>query len=329
MVLREAVFGQLCTVDDCIFTTWQPHPENVRDVRVRPHERNSPIPRHSPVLPSPPVKLPRLRTVLLAPLVLLALAWVALSIYVATMGAAVPEPVAARAPLATIAILGASGTAGDGILEAALADPDVGTIRVITRRITPRMEEGIAAGRIEATIHRDYVDYADVREQLAGVDAVFWAIGLSSIGVDEDTYREIHVAFPRAFIKEWLSIADTSAASFHYISSSDISADSRQMWARVKVEAENTLFDLARGTRLRVIAYRPDYIRPTAAERHVGQNVLYWFFAPLGVAVEARQIGEAMLEVAARGDEFENGDKLGTRRIIGYSEAYGLSRAGF
>lgn len=94
------------------------------------------------------------------------------------------------------------------------------------------------------------------------------------------------------------------------------------MWARVKVEAENTLFDLARGTGLRVIAYRPDYIRPTAAERHVGQNLLYWFFAPLGVAVEARQIGEAMLEVAARGGEFENGDKLGTRRIIGYSEAY-------
>ena len=154
-----------------------------------------------------------------------------------------------------------------------------------------------------------------------------WAIGLSSIGVDEDTYREIHVAFPRAFVEEWLSVADTSAASFHYISSSDISPDSRQMWARVKVEGENTLFDLARDTSLRVIAYRPDYIRPTAAERHLGQNLLYWFFAPLGVAVEARQIGEAMLEVAARGDEFENGDKLGTRRIIGYSEAYRLSRA--
>ena len=132
-----------------------------------------------------------------------------------------------------------------------------------------------------------------------------WAIGLSSIGVDEDTYREIHVAFPRAFVEEWLSVDVTSAGSFHYISSSDISPDSRQMWARVKVEGENTLFDLARDTSLRVIAYRPDYIRPTAAERHLGQNLLYWFFAPLGVAVEARQIGEAMLEVAARGGEFE------------------------
>jgi hypothetical protein len=29
-----------------------------------------------------------------------------------------------------------------------------------------------------------------------------------------------------------------------------------------------------------------------------------------------------MLEVAARGDEFQNGDKVGTRRIIGYSDAH-------
>jgi hypothetical protein len=272
------------------------------------------------------MKLPRLRTILLAPLVLLALAWAAIAIRVATLDDAVPEPVVDRAPLHTIAILGASGTAGDGILEAALADPDVGTIRVITRRITPRMEEGVAAGKVETTIHTDYLDYAAVRDQIADVDAVFWAIGLSSVGVDEEAYREIHVAFPRQFVREWLSVTDRAAASFHYMSSSDISADSRMMWARVKVEAEEALFDLARGTRLRVVAYRPDYIRPTAAERHLGQNLLYWFFAPVGAAVEATQIGQAMLEVAARGDEVGNGDKVGTRQIIRYSDAYRLAK---
>jgi hypothetical protein len=93
------------------------------------------------------------------------------------------------------------------------------------------MEEGIAAGKVEATIHRDYLDYTAVREQLTDVDAVFWAIGISSVGADEETYREIHVAFPTHFIREWLSVTDRTAASFHYISSSDISADSRMMWA--------------------------------------------------------------------------------------------------
>ena len=94
------------------------------------------------------------------------------------------------------------------------------------------------------------------------------------------------------------------------------------MWAREKVRAENTLFDLAEGSNLRVIAYRPDYIGPTKEEAHLGQNLLYWFFAPVGSAVRATQIGQAMLEVTARGSEFGNGARLATRKIIKYSDAY-------
>lgn len=267
------------------------------------------------------MKLPKLRSLLLAPLVLIALTWLGLAIQVATLGVELPEPALQASPPKTVAILGASGTAGDGILEAALADPGVETIRVITRRITPRMRAGIDQGKVEATLHMDYLDYSAVRGQLADVDAVFWAIGISSLGVDEDTYRRIHVAFPRQFVEEWLGVSERPAPSFHYISSSDISRDSSAMWARVKVQAEDTLFALADGTPLRVIAYRPDYIRPTAAERHLGQNLLYWFFAPVGAAIEATDIGRAMLEVTARGAEFGNADKLGTRRIIAYSRA--------
>ena len=94
------------------------------------------------------------------------------------------------------------------------------------------------------------------------------------------------------------------------------------MWVRVKVESEKILFGLAEDTKLRVIAYRPDYIGPTEEEAHIGQTMLYWFFAPLGAAVKATQIGQAMMEVDARGDEFSNGDKLSTWRIIRYRDAY-------
>ena len=66
-----------------------------------------------------------------------------------------------------------------------------------------------------------------------------------------------------------------------------------------------------------MIAYRPDYIGPTDEEAHFGQSLLYWFFAPIGAAVKAEQIGEAMIEVTARSDEFVNGDKLGTRTSFG------------
>jgi hypothetical protein len=94
------------------------------------------------------------------------------------------------------------------------------------------------------------------------------------------------------------------------------------MWAREKVRAERTLSEFAEGSKLRVIAYRPDYIGPTKDTAHIGQNLLYWFFAPVNAAVRATQIGEAMLEVTARGPEFKNGDRLGTWSIIRHSDAY-------
>ncbi len=273
------------------------------------------------------MKLPRPRTLLLIPLVLAVAVYVAGLVAVQLLDDEPIPPVARDAGARTIAIFGASGTAGDGILKAALADPKVETIRVFTRRVTPRMEEGVSVGKVIATAHMDYLDYAAIREQLADVEAVFWAIGISSLKVDEETYGLIHVDFPVAFVSEWLEASTRDEISFHYISSSDISEDSSAHWAREKVRAETALFALAGDKPLKVIAYRPDYIGPTAEEAQLGQKLLYGFFAPVGAAVKARQIGQAMLEVTARDGEFENGDKLSTLGIIRYSDSY-EARAG-
>ena len=222
----------------------------------------------------------------------------------------------------TIAIFGASGTAGDGILKAALASTDIKKIQVVTRRITPRMKQGIEAGKVQVFQHMDYLDYSAVIKQLADVSDVYWAIGISSIGVDEKTYGMIHVDFPMQFVSEWSSISRMTNVAFHYISSSDISEESTAMWAREKIRAEKSLFAFADNSSMRVIAYRPDYIGPTEEESHVGQELLYYFFAPVGAAVRAEQIGQAMIEVSARDSEFRNGDKLYTGKIIRYSNVY-------
>jgi len=268
------------------------------------------------------MKIPRVRTILLVPVVLFALVYVAGVITLARHDDPVAVPEASPTQPATIAIFGASGTAGDGILKAAMADPDIEKIHVITRRLTPRIEEGIATGKVQMTLHMDYLDYSAIHEQIADVDAVYWAIGISSVGIDEETYGMIHVDFPVRFVEEWVGVSEKPGISFHYISSSDISEDSRAMWAREKVRAEKTLFGFAEGTNLRVIAYRPDYIGPTKEEAHIGQDLLYWFFRPVGAAVRATQIGQAMIEVTARESQFENGDHLGTWNITRYSDAY-------
>jgi len=280
------------------------------------------------MLVSLPMKLPRLRTLLLIPLALFALFYVAAAIMLALKDDSIAALERPAAGYDTIAIFGASGTAGDGILKAALANADIQKIHVITRRATPRIEEGVASGKVQMTIHMDYLDYSAIHEQIAEADAVYWAIGISSIGVDEETYGMIHVDFPARFVAEWADVSNKPDVSFHYISSSDISEDSSAMWAREKVRAERTLFEFAEETaNLRVIAYRPDYIGATDEEAHIGQDLLYWFFAPVGAAVKAEQIGKAMYEITARGDEFENGDKIGTRRIILYSDAYDRRRS--
>lgn len=269
------------------------------------------------------MRLPRLRTIILAPLILF-VAFYLLGVTVNLLDDRQVEPLSNALPhnLDNIAIFGASGTAGDGILKAALADPDVGSIQVITRRVTPRIEAGITSGKVIMTKHLDYLDYSAVQDQLRDVQAVYWALGTSARNVDDETYSVIHVDFPVQFVKQWLQISTRPTTSFHFISSSDISEDSSMHWAREKARAENEIFALAEGTKLSVIAYRPDYIGPTEEEAHLGQNLLYWFFAPAGVAVRAQQIGEAMLEVTERGDEFKNGDKLDTGSILRHSDAY-------
>lgn len=273
------------------------------------------------------MKLPRLRTVLLIPVVLFALFYLTMAVVV-LLDDRVAEPLSdSSIEPVTVAIFGGSGTAGDGILKAALASSDIDKIHVVTRRTTPRMEEGVASGKLQVTVHMDYLDYSAVINEFNDVDAVYWALGISSVGVDEETYGMIHVDFPVQFVTAWLGSSAKTKISFHYISSSDISDESTAMWAREKVRAEKALFALAEGSKLRVIAFRPDYIGPTAEEAHIGQDILYWFFAPVKAAVRATRIGEAMIEVSFRPSEFKNGDKLHTGKIVRYSEAYQSRKA--
>ena len=264
------------------------------------------------------------KTILIAPIAFFAAVYV-IGVIVISQDDRVASPLTEK-PSApeTIAIFGASGTAGDGILKAAMASDDIDTIYVVTRRVTPRIEAGIKIGKVIARKHMDYLNYDAVIKDFADVNAVYWAIGINSLGVDEKTYAMIHVEFPIAFVKAWSKVSKQNEISFHYISSSDISDESTAMWAREKRRAEKSLFAFAENSKMRVIAYRPDYIGPTEEESHLGQEILYGFFKPVGAAVRAEQIGQAMIEVTARNQEFGNSDKLHTRKIIRYSDAYEL-----
>ena len=274
------------------------------------------------------MKRPPIKTLLFVPVVLFMLFYLSGVFMVAIDDRSVDALELQEVPPEVIALFGASGTAGDGILKAALADPDIRKIHVITRRATARIEEGIASGKVQMTRHMDYLDYENIQDQISEVDTVYWAIGTSSVGVDEETYGRIHVDFPMQFVREWTAINHNPDLSFHFISSSDISEDSSAMWVREKIRAEKSLFSFADGSNLRVIAYRPDYIAPTTEKAHFGQNLMYRFFRPVGAAVKATEIGRAMLVVSARGPRIENGTKISTSSIVRFSDAYGRRHHG-
>jgi hypothetical protein len=222
----------------------------------------------------------------------------------------------------TIAVFGATGTAGDGVLKAAMNDPVIKKIHVITRRTSQRIEAGVAAGTVQMTIHNDYLDYAPLRELLKGIDTVYWALGTSAANVSEDAYGVIHVDYPVNMATQWMSCREIGEMSFHLLSGMSVSANSRMMWAREKARAESSLFDLADGTNMRVVSYRPAYIVPTEEQANIGHNALHMMLAPINLALRATLIGEAMLETSARGNQIENRTILENRDLVNFSKSY-------
>ena len=76
----------------------------------------------------------------------------------ATLGTLTPDPNALRDSTANrvVMVFGATGSVGDGLLKAAMGDPQVETIYAVTRRMSPRLEEGSASGRIQVLMHKDF-----------------------------------------------------------------------------------------------------------------------------------------------------------------------------
>jgi putative NADH-flavin reductase len=222
----------------------------------------------------------------------------------------------------TVAVFGATGTVGDGLLKAAVNDPEIAKIYIVTRRSVSRIEEVVASGKAEMITHKDYLDYAALRDMLAEVDTVFWAIGITARAVSKEQYGLIHVDFPMAFVQEWLTSGKEGELSFHYISGASTSEDSSWHWAREKARAEQALFDLANGTNIRVISYRPAAVIHSTEMAGFGDKIIEFVFEPFKLAVRSTVIGRAMLEVSARGDQLPHGTILENRDIRSYGAGY-------
>ena len=208
-----------------------------------------------------------------------------------------------------ILITGATGFIGKGVLQETLAAVDVDRVVVLGRSST-----GLEHEKLTEILIPDIMDAEDVADQLTDLDACFWCLGGTSIGLDEKAYTRLtytstmHVA---RLLKE-----RNREIGFCFLSGAG--SDGKAMWARVKKRTEVELTDLGLG---HVAILRPGYVRGLhgASFKSLLAKIGYaamTIFNPIirlvGAGTSNAEIGMTML-VAAR--ERLDGVTLSSREI--------------
>jgi uncharacterized protein YbjT (DUF2867 family) len=152
-----------------------------------------------------------------------------------------------------VIIFGATGMVGQGVLRECLIDPEVKRVLVIGRRRT-----GSQHPKLTEIVHSNLFNLEAIKDQLAGYDACFFCLGVSSFRMSGPDYRRLTYDITLAAA---CMLAELNPdMTFIYVSGAgtDSSVRGRVMWARVKGETENALLKLP----FNAYMLRPGYIQP-------------------------------------------------------------------
>ena len=147
-------------------------------------------------------------------------------------------------------LFGASGMVGAGALREALRAPDVESVLSVGRR-----PSGVTHPKLQELLLPDLFDVASAEEQLVGYDACIWAVGVSSVGLDEAAYAKVTEELTLLWARTLLRL--NPGLSFSYCSAAG--AGGKSMWARVRQRVERSLQAMPFR---HVGAVRPAFIRP-------------------------------------------------------------------
>ncbi|MGE0667105.1 MAG: NAD(P)H-binding protein [Sphingomonadales bacterium] len=202
-----------------------------------------------------------------------------------------------------VILFGASGMVGQGVLRECLADPGVTEVVAVVR--SPL---GADSPKLRQVAHRDFTDFSAIEGDLAGAQACFFCLGVSSAGMSEQRYSRVTYDYTMAAAYALTRL--NPDMTFIYVSGAgtDPSEQGRIMWARVKGRTENALLKLP----LRAFMFRPGLIRPLHGIRSKTRlyQALYTAARPaLGLVgrlwpdavTSTEQLGRAMIRVAAGG----------------------------
>ena len=80
-----------------------------------------------------------------------------------------------------VIVTGSTGMVGEGVLLECLENPEVEKILVVNRRPLGRSHP-----KLQEIIHADFFDLTPIETQLAGYNACFFCLGVSSVGMKKE-----------------------------------------------------------------------------------------------------------------------------------------------
>jgi uncharacterized protein YbjT (DUF2867 family) len=203
-----------------------------------------------------------------------------------------------------VIVFGATGMVGQGVLRECLLDDEISSLLTVGRTAA-----GIASPKLHEIQHADLLDYGPIESRLAGFDACFFCLGISSARMKEADYERLTYSITLAAAQTLSRI--TPDMVFTYVSGAgtDSSGRGRVMWARVKGRTENALLRLPfKGAYM----FRPGVIRPMhgAVSKTRSYRLLYVVMAPFlpmlqwalpSSILTTEIVGRAMIRVAKGG----------------------------
>lgn len=189
---------------------------------------------------------------------------------------------------------------GEGVLHECLQDSRVEAILVINRR-----PSGVVHPKLTEVIHGDFYDFSAIEKYLAGYNACFFCLGITSVGMKADDYYKVTYTLTMQVATTLATL--NPAMTFCYISGAgtDSSEKGRSRWARVKGKTENDLLKLPFRE---VYAVRPGFIKPIKglSKTHSFYKYITWLF-PLGRALypggfcTMQELALSMIRLAEQG----------------------------
>jgi uncharacterized protein YbjT (DUF2867 family) len=199
-----------------------------------------------------------------------------------------------------VIITGSTGMVGEGVLNECLRHPEIGRILVINRKPCGKSDP-----KLTEVIHNDFYNISPVQDKLAGYDACFFCLGVTSINKKEPEYYSLTYTLTM-HVAEILS-KKNPGMTFCYISGAgtDSTEKGKMMWARVKGKTENDLMKLPFK---QVYAFRPGFLQPEKGMKNVPKmffiaGALYPLFRLLfpKYVTTLKELGLAMINSAVKG----------------------------